>query len=103
MAIDLDPQENRIFRIVQAIREVIRGHLNSSGNVTLTANDTTTTVNAPNCSTDSKIVLFPRTANAAAKAATTYIKDTDVTRGQFVITHASSADIDQHFFWISLG
>lgn len=101
MAIELQTTENNIYRIVQAIRELIQGRSNATKRVTLTPNATTTVVTAKNCSKDSEIFLSPRTANAAAAVATTYISS--VGQGTFTITHANNAQVDKTFGIIGLG
>lgn len=99
----LPPEEKNIWRIVQAVRQLLSGRSNSVGVVTLRANQTTTVVDksvalgAMNVSPSSEIFLTPKTANAAAVAATTYIAQGDVLLGSFTITHASSANTDQTF------
>lgn len=95
--------EKDIYRIVQTVRQLAEGRTNATGTVTLTASATTTTVEAPNCGAGSAVFLFPATANAAAVVATTYVKEADVTSGQFIITHASDADTDQTFYYVALG
>ncbi len=89
-------------RINQAIRDLFAGRSNAVGEVTLTANDTTTTVTALNIGIDSKVFLMPTTANAAADfVAGVYISA--VTSGGFEITHPNDADTDKTFFWVALG
>lgn len=95
--------ERNLQVLVDAIRSLFEGRSNAVGSVTLRANQTTTVVTAVNCGLDSSIVMFPKTANAAAVVATTYILQANVLRGQFTITHASDADTDMAFFWIALG
>lgn len=95
MAINLQPMERDIFRIVQAIRQLIEGRSNSTLEVTLAAGTTTTTVTVPNCSQDSEVFLSPRTANAAAAIPTTYVSS--VLQGSLVLTHANNAQTDRIF------
>ena len=102
-AIQLSTEEKNVWRIVQAVRQLVEGRNNATGIVTLRAGQVTTVVPAQNCGMGSAVFLFPRTANAAAKVATTYVKDADVIKGQFVVTHANSADADQSFYWIATG
>lgn len=101
MAIDLQPKESQIWRIVQALIQVIRGRHNSSGRVILAANTTTTVVVAPNCSHLSEPQLSPRTASAATALATTWIST--VADGSFTITHLNSVVADRTFGWIATG
>ena len=102
-ALVLGSAETDLKRIVLAVNQLTEGRSNAVGAVTLRANQTTTTVTAPNCGAGSHVFLFPRTANAAAVFATTYVLSSNVTAGQFVITHASDADVDQTFSYVCLG
>lgn len=80
------------------------GKLNCVGDVTLTANAASTTVNsgaALLCGPDSFIGLCPLTANAAAALATTYTSARN--NGSFVITHANNAQADREFTYSVLG
>ena len=88
-------------RILRAIRELFEGRSNAVGEVTLRASQTTTTVTAPNVGAGSKPQLTPKTANAAAALATTYVST--VSAGSFVITHASNSQTDKTFLWVALG
>lgn len=74
-----------------------RGIMSKAGEVTLTANATTTTVTLYGCSSTSIVLLSPLTANAAAAIATTYIVPA---KGQFVINHASAATTDRKFRFV---
>lgn len=90
--------ETNMARLVQSVRDLFQGRSNATGSFTLAvAPATATTVLAPNCGDDSNIALMPQTAHAAAALATTYIQAADVTRGQFIVTHASSAQNDRTF------
>jgi len=51
--------------ISDRVNQILKGVLNNTGTVTLTANVTTTTVLNPNVHKDSKITLTAQTANAA--------------------------------------
>lgn len=95
MAISLQPTETGLFRIVQAIRQLIQGRNDAVLQVTLTANAGSTVVSWINCSTDSKVFLSPTTANAAAALSTTRI--TAKAQGSFTITHANNAQTDRIF------
>lgn len=101
MAINLIPQETNIFRIVQAIRQIIQGRNDATLEVTLTPGATTTVVTAINCSKDSRVFLEPQTTNAAAARATTYISA--IGQGTFTVTHANNAQTDRIFGAIALG
>lgn len=91
------------------LQQALNGRSNACGLVTLKAGATSTTINptdasnpgASNVSQNSKIFLFPTTANAAAALATTYIAPANITRQQFVITHANNAQVDRTFFYVA--
>jgi hypothetical protein len=89
--------ERDLTRIVTAIRDLFMGRSNAMGEFTLTANAATTTVAATNCGEQSVISLTPRTANAAAALATTYITAANTTPGQFIVNHANNAQVDKVF------
>lgn len=89
------------FRFAQALNELFQGRSNASGECTLAANATTTTVTASNCGDQSQVILFPKTANAAAALATTYVSA--VNNGSFVITHANNAQTDKVFGYVAIG
>ncbi len=95
--------EKDLTKFAFAIQQLAAGRSNAVGSVTLRDGETTTTVAAPNCGAGSHVFLFPQTANAAAVVATTYVLATNVTAGQFIITHASDADTDQTFSYVCLG
>lgn len=99
----LNSGEKDIARVAFAVNQLTQGRSNAVGSVTLRASQTTTTVTAPNCGASSHVFLFPRTANAAAVVATTYVLSSNVTAGQFIITHASDSDVDQTFSYVCLG
>lgn len=102
-ALVLQHGEKDPAKIVLAVNQLVEGRSNAVGSVTLRASQTTTTVAAPNCGAGAHVFLFPRTANAAAVVATTYVLSSNVTKGQFIITHASDADVDQTFSYVCLG
>jgi hypothetical protein len=99
----LSPAEKDISKIVLAVRQLTEGRSNASGTVTLSANAATTAVAAPNCAATSAVLLFPATAHAAAAAASTYVKSTDIRKGQFVVTHPNDANTDKIFYWLAIG
>ena len=99
------PNENDQKKQNSVIRQLLEGRSNAIGTVTLTHDGvaTTTTVTAPNCGAGSIPFLFPRTANAASKVATTYVLAADVTSGQFIVTHDATANADETFGWVCFG
>lgn len=105
--INLSPSETGIYRIVQAIIQLMQGRSNAVGEVTLTPGVTSTVVDksvsvaATNVGKDSEVFLTPRTAHAAAAIPTTFISAVD--SGSFTITHAASADVDNTYGFLAIG
>lgn len=86
---------DHLRRVANAINQILDGHTNNAGSVTLTASATSTVVTDARAGTDSVIVFMPTTANAATAAASLYVSAR--TSGQFTLTHASNAAVDQDF------
>ncbi len=85
----------------QVVDSIMSGKINARGEVTLTASTTTTQVDDLRATTDSIILLEPRTANAAAALATTYTSIT--TNRSFTLTHANNAQTDRTFRYAIIG
>ncbi|MGJ5074573.1 hypothetical protein [Bradyrhizobium oligotrophicum] len=94
-------QEKDPSKFALAIQSLYNGRSNATGTVTLAAGATTTTVNPPNCAAQSAVFLFPRTANAAAALASTFISA--VGKQSFTIAHANNSQTDRTFFYVCLG
>lgn len=103
MAIRLNQGEENPKRFRDAIEQLNNGRGDFVGDVTLRAGQTTTTVNFANCSTGCRVFLQPKTANAAAALATTYIKAADILQGSFVVTHANAGTTDRTFSFETVG
>lgn len=88
-------------RLVDAVFQLVEGRHNAASRVTLTPNAALTVVSHPNCSLDCEPMLSPRTANAAAALATTYISSVD--QGSFTIAHANNAQTDREFGYTVTG
>ena len=102
--LDLPPSGARERDIIDRIRDLIRGRSNATGQVTLTADATTTTLVGENVNENAQIFLTPRTANAAAALATTHASITRVSGVNTVtITHANNAQTDRTFGYVILG
>ena len=101
----INPAEKDQFRQNFVMRQLIEGRSNAVGTVTLTHDGvaTTTTVTAENCGPNSVVFLSPQTAHAAAALTGTYIKSTDVSAQQFIVTHAATSNTDVTFGWVCLG
>ena len=90
-------------KFVDSINNIIKGRSENYGQVTLTANVASTTVTNDNISQYSEILLSPKTANAAAALATTYIPEATILNGSFVIQHANNAQTDKTFGYVWVG
>ena len=83
----LSPSETRIPRIVQAINQLLQGRANSGGTVTLRNGQTTTVVQAQNCSPSCSVFLTPQSAHAASMAPQPYVAKADILLGSFTVSH----------------
>ena len=99
MAKQLSPQEKDIWQVVQAVRQLVEGRNNASGQVTLTANAASTVVSHPNCSVGSSPTLTPATAHAAAEMGNGTIYVSAISNGSFTLTHANNAQVDRTFYY----
>jgi len=92
-----------LWNLTDAVNGLIDGRPNVTGEVTLTANAASTTVTDNKFESGMVVLLQPKTANAAAALATTYITDANKTKGAFTITHANNAQVDKTFAYVRLG
>ena len=102
---EIPPGGTQLRDMVHAINQLIRGRGNNVDSVTLTANDTTTTV-TPDVrimNSAAKILLTPTTANAAAEQGNGTMYVSEVTRTTFTITHANNAQADRTFQYAIIG
>jgi len=99
----LSPFEQNPRRLALAINNIIDGRTENYGEVTLRANEATTTVATSGLvvSENSTLILTPRTANAAAALATTYVSTKG--NGTFTLTHANNAQADKTFDFAWIG
>lgn len=102
MSLTLSQAERDLAKIVSVVIQLTQGKNNAGGRVTLRTGQTTTVVEAPNCSEDSAPLLIPMSANAAAEIGngTLYVTPT---RERFTITHANNGQADRTFAWAALG
>jgi len=98
-----DPREQRLHLIVHAIRQLAEGRSNAAGQVTLAANQTTTTIANDAISASSAPQLTPASASAAAEWAAGTIYVSAVAKGSITIAHASSADTTRIVNWHAIG
>jgi hypothetical protein len=93
--------EKDLTKFAFALQQLAQGRSNAVGEVTLRAGQTTTTVTNQTCGPESIVLLMPKTANAAAALATTYV--TATAPGTFKLTHASAASTDRTFGYVNVG
>lgn len=87
--------------IALAVNLLIYGRSNAIGQFTLTAGQSSTEIIDLNVGTDSRILLTPITANAAAALSTTYFSI--ITKGTFTINHANNGQTDRTFKYGIIG
>lgn len=97
MAINLDQAENKLWRVVQAVIQLIQGRSNSVGLVTLRNGQVTTVVTWPNCGKDSQVFFSAKTPTAALIVPAPYVKTADVSLGSFVVTHPNPGNTSSTF------
>jgi hypothetical protein len=85
----------------RTINELLKGRANNVGEVTLTANVTTTTTTDTRIKQSMKIFLSPTTANAASALTNVYVSA--VADGSFTLTHSNTATVDRTFDYIIHG
>ena len=85
----------------RTINEMLKGRANNVGEVTLTANATSTTISDIRIKLTMTAVLIPRTANAAAAMTNVYISD--VADGSITLTHSNTATVDRTFDYVIHG
>jgi|ETNvirnome_2_130_1030620.scaffolds.fasta_scaffold03831_5 hypothetical protein len=73
------------------------------GDVTLTANAASTTLNHQALSPLKRVFTEPQTANAAAEKGNGTMYVADPTKGAVVITHANNAQADRSFMYLIIG
>jgi len=94
-------KEEWLRQIALSINLMIDGQSNATGEVTLTANNTSTVVADLRVGINARIFLMPTTSNAAAAIGTTYISSTG--KQTFTITHANNAQTDKTFKYAIIG
>lgn len=95
------PFEKDPTRLAVILRHLIEGRSNAAGQVTLRANQTTTTVTSIVIPEGCYPQLTAASATAAAAWATTYVSS--VVKGSFIITHSNTADVDKLVNWHAIG
>jgi len=91
------PRENDLIKLVRSIRDLFEGRSNAMGSFTCTENQATTVVTHPNMGPESRVMITPTHANAAAEYGNGTIYISAKTVGQFTVTHANSATANRTF------
>jgi|DEB0MinimDraft_6_1074348.scaffolds.fasta_scaffold02758_2 hypothetical protein len=96
------PNTGQHLRLVStSLNNTINGKLNSTGTVTLTASNTTTTLTDARIGGNSVVLFMPTTANASTASSSLYVSATG--NGSATLNHASSANTDQTFSYCVIG
>jgi hypothetical protein len=93
-------QEHR-RQIAQAVNQQLQGKLNAVVQITLTPNQTTTTVTDARLGANTYIGFCPLTADAAAALTGLYVSQQ--INGEATLTHANSAAVDRTFNLLLIG
>jgi hypothetical protein len=97
------PNETNLTRLCRSIRDLFEGRSNAMGGCTLRANEATTTVTHSCIGPESRIVLFPTHADAAAEMAGGNMYISAKAQGSFVITHANDPSASRTFDYVIQG
>lgn len=96
-----EPDETKHRRRIAAwAGEVMQGHINATGSVTLAANTVSTVVSDARVGINSVPVLQPATANALSAAPTVWVST--IGKQTFTITHANTSATDKTFRYVVL-
>jgi hypothetical protein len=104
-------EEKDLRKINLAIQQLAAGRSNAVGVVTLVPSASTTTVSPSNTTNagaqtvapQSAVLLFPKTAHAAAELAAGSCYISAVGKQTFTVTHANNAQTDRTFFYLAIG
>lgn len=83
------------------INNVMDGKINSTGDITLTASATSTTLSDARIGANSVILFMPRSANARTALNTLYVSAR--VSGSATLNHASSSNTDQNLSYVIIG
>lgn len=95
------PPEPRPREIAERMNAVLRGKINSTGAITLTANQATTTLTDLNIGQDSLVLMSPVTANAQAEGHPWISPIASV--GSATLNHANNAQTDRTYNYLVIG
>jgi hypothetical protein len=94
-----------IRETIIAIQQLYEGKSNNTGDVTLTANSATTTLEDKRIGPNSVLSFDPLTANASAALndGSFYVSARATTKGQATINHTNNANTDKTFSYTVTG
>lgn len=95
------PAATHLTLITNTLNELLKGRANNVGEVTLTANVTSTTTTDTRIKSQMKVFLSPLTANAAAALTNVYVSA--IADGSFTLTHSSTATTDRTYDYVFHG
>ena len=90
-------------RLADAVNNILRGKLNNTGDLTLTASSATSTLTDIRIGTESVIVLMPKTANAAAELGNGTLYFGTPGDGTVTVNHANNAQTDRTYRYAVIG
>lgn len=101
MTLALPPQGGEPRAVARIVNDILQGKLNATMALTLTANAASTVLSDTRITAASFLAWMPRTSNAAAAIATTYVSAR--TAGSATFTHANNAQTDRNFIVLVIG
>ena len=99
--VSMPNQAQHLRLISNTVNNTLDGKLNSTGDVTLRASQTTTTLVDERISLNSVIILEPTNANSNSAKTNLFVSAKD--NGSATLTHASSLNTDQKFGYVVIG
>tara|TARA_X000000368_G_scaffold10667_2_gene8553 strand:+ start:22 stop:351 length:330 start_codon:yes stop_codon:yes gene_type:complete len=99
--VSMPNQAQHLRLISNTVNNTLDGKLNSTGDVTLRASQTTTTLVDERISVNSVIILEPTNANSNTAKANLFVSAK--INGSATLTHASSSNTDQNFGYVVIG
>jgi len=99
--VSMPDQAQHLRLISNAVNNTLDGKINSTGDVTLTASGTSTTLTDARIGLNSVIILVPTNANSNTAKANLYVSAK--ADGSATLTHSSSSNTDQTFDYVVIG
>ncbi len=97
----MESLEEWVRVVTGVVNGLMDGKHNATGTVTLTASAATTTLTDASIGRNTKVIMVPTTANAAA--ATPYQTFPNAANGTAVMNHANNAQTDRDFGYVLQG